>query len=137
MKKVQITKFQASDGRQFNTETECQLYEDQVLYLKRIIAFMGESVGDCEFQNGEGYIQHDIEKIKQARKEFTILANHKHGTSYGFGFIGRVLDDSGDDLFYSAWGRLSCVDANGREWGQAFYANNPTEGKQVEYHSHA
>ena len=30
-----------------------------------------------------------------------------------------------------AWGRIACIDKQFREWGQQYFANNPSEGKQV------
>ncbi len=117
----------------------------------------------CSFANGEGYIQRNLGKVNRAKIELTKLGNEyflqqsidyinsdkwinysgktreqaikdrKAENPYSFDFIGRVMDDSGNKILYSSWTRLICIDNKGREWGQPYYAFNPTKGKQIEF----
>lgn len=40
-------------------------------------------------------------------------------------WVGRLIDDACPRPVKSAWFRFQCIDKQGREWGQPFYANNP------------
>lgn len=78
---------------------------------------------DTSFLNGEGYILQDPDIIEEIRKYFI----DKYGSFY---VAGRTLDDSGSVL-YRVFMRVFTVDKQYREWGQPFYANNPSQGKQI------
>lgn len=100
--------------------------------MARIESELPEAIDTTSFANGGGYIQHDPEKVKQAKENLLVYSNRRFKTNYGFDFIGRVMQDSGLIVMYNLWHRLSCVDKYGREWGQPYYAIHPKEGKQVQ-----
>lgn len=88
------------------------------------------------FANGAGYIQHSAEVVNKCQREFLNFCYEVTGNSifnekivHRQGIVGRYLDDGGSDL-YKHWHRFVCIDENNREWGQPFFALNPTKGKQ-------
>lgn len=46
--------------------------------------------------------------------------------AHPFSIIGRILDDMGGPL-NAAWGRLMCIDEQGREWPQPYFALHPED----------
>jgi hypothetical protein len=127
-----ITKYQAEDGKVFNTEKECLDYEKIIAKVDAIMKPFGKRPDSCNFTNGSGFLQHNDSDVSKAKRQITDLGNDIFKCNANFGFIGRYFDDSGYDCLYSAWGRLSAVDNKSREWGQSYYANNPDSGKQVQ-----
>jgi hypothetical protein len=130
----QIIQYKAYDGTMFSDESKCTTYEQQCLQIDDIMKFMGQKPKDnsCIFANGGGYIPHNMEKVKAARTTLmelgmAILDIKKAPGEY---MIGRHFDDSNNKALYSAWSRLWCCDEQGREWGQSYFAHNPTKGTQ-------
>lgn len=132
----------AEDGRRFDDKEKCQKYDKALIEIKEIMSLLvpKEKYDDknCDFSNGEGYIQQDKKIIDEvvSRLCYAIERYHKFSEwagwkpEYGLGgMLGRYLDD-GDSPFYRAWCRWACIDKSGREWGQPYYALHPEEGKQ-------
>ncbi len=124
-----ITKYEAKDGKVFNTEKECLEYEAIIEKVDAIMKPFGKRPDDINFSNGGGYLQHDIFDVSRAKKEITDFGNKLLKTNSDFYFIGRYFE--GYDCLYDAWGRLSAIDGKQREWGQTYYALNPNKGKQI------
>ncbi|MBK7362633.1 MAG: hypothetical protein IPJ01_10095 [Micavibrio sp.] len=127
-----ITKYEAIDGKVFNTEKECLEYEKIIEKVDVIMKPFDKRPKGTNFTNGGGYLQHDTNEVNKAKKQITELGNDIFKCNADFGFIGRYFDDSGYDCLYSAWGRLSNTDSKGREWGQGYFAVNPEKGKQIQ-----
>lgn len=129
-----INRFEAEDGSVFNTEKECENYEELCKKVDKIMLMFPVLPKDnsCEFANGGGYIQHERSVVEKAKEEITALGNKlfKISPPASFGWIGRYFDDSGKTCLYSAWGRLSNIDNKFREWGQGYFAINPDKGVQ-------
>jgi len=129
-----IKQYRSLDGRVFGTQEACLAQDKIVLRVKEIMIGLQDlpKEDSCRFANGEGYIQQDKKIVDKARIELTEYSNTvfdiKHKAS--FGWIGRYFDDSGNSTLYHAWGRLSHIDHLYREWGQGYYAVNPTAGVQ-------
>lgn len=132
-----ISKYQALDGKIFDTEEKCLTYDKLVKQVKKIMINLQDLPKDdsCRFANGGGYIQQKKSIIDKARIEITDLGNtfFKQKEKWHFNSIGRLFDDSGYDCLYSAWGRLSHIDYKYREWGQGYYAVNPDKGVQAPF----
>jgi hypothetical protein len=127
-----ITKYEAFDGKVFNTEKECLDYEKIIEKVDEIMKPFGKRPDNSNFTNGSGFLQHEKSDVEKAKSELLRLGNEIFKCSTNFGFIGRYFDDSGYDCLYRAWGRLSSIDNKSREWGQTYYALNPNEGKQIQ-----
>lgn len=132
-----ISKYQAKDGKTFNTEEECIKYEKLCKKVDKIMRFVVSipEEDSCRFANGGGYVQQNKSIIDKARIELTSLGNtfFKQKDKWSFPAIGRLFDDSGYTCLYHAWGRLSHVDSKYREWGQGYYAINPDKGVQAPF----
>jgi len=135
-----ITKFKAIDGTEFTSETECLKYELLIKRVDEIMALLPPTPKDdgCSFANGEGYVKHEKQTLRKVQvrlleicKEYidhkwiqqTIDDENVHPS-----YVGRLLGDYGIRPLEKAWYRFSCVDKQGREWGQPYFANNPEKG---------
>jgi hypothetical protein len=124
-----IIRYQAEDGKIFETEIACLEYEKILEKIKTIMEPLGDyDVFPSAFGNGDIFLQHDINVVKrinslllQAVKDF-----HKWtDVEYRIGsFIGRYIDDS-NSPFKTAYFRLNNIDEKGREWGQLYFKINP------------
>lgn len=127
-----IKLYQTEDGRTFPTTLLAEAHEDLLEHVTRFISQLKAKPDSIEFDNGEGYIQHDpvtAEKLKVAFQEFSNLYLGKKVT---FGILGRYLQDM-DSPLYSVYCRFSCMDSLYREWGQPYFALNPDKGSQLEF----
>lgn len=141
-----ITKFQASDGREFTTEFDCINYEVRITNANEILSLIPPlpKLPDCSFENGAGYLQHDPITftefklaILRAIRPYFPEGNFKKwvddtisGKAHA-SWVGRLLDED-DRLrpYKDLWSRVYCTDSNFREWGQPYYALNPDTGTQ-------
>lgn len=132
-----ITKYKAEDGSVFNSEYDCMQYERLCLMVNEFMQELNPlpKENGCNFANGGGYIQQKKRPVERAKKEIVDLGKRwlasKH--NWSFNSIGRLFDDSGVKCLYHAWGRLSNIDTQYREWGQGYYAINPHKGVQKPY----
>ena len=99
---------------------------------------------DCSFSNGEGYIQHDKDILLGVRKallEYCIEYYKGYSVSkwiqacidddsFDIGYVARVLDGSPRHI-NSALYRFMSIDDSNREWGQPYFARNPSEGTLI------
>lgn len=141
-KMQKIQKFKADDGAEFNTEAECAAYEALCAEIDEVMATLPARPDDsgCHFSNGYGYLQHDAETLERAR--VSILKIGKRFISSPSSppwlqqtidnpdgchpsWAGRLIDEACPRPVGVAWYRFQCIDKQGREWGQPFYANNP------------
>lgn len=132
-----VIRYKATDGRIFYSKKKCEEYEIVLQKIETIMKGLKPKPVDnnCRFTNGGGYIQQNIKKVEKAKKELIALGMKffEEKDKWSFNAIGRLFCDSGYDCFYGAWMRLDCVDKFGREWGQPYYAANPTKGEQKEF----
>ncbi len=83
--------------------------------------------------NGKGWLQHDLEKVNQAKddileicredglgKSFEVF-NNPGRKCHALSIIGRILDDTGGPIA-TAWNRFCRIDEKGMEHQQPFYA---------------
>ena len=133
-----ITRYESWDGCVFDSEEECRKYEMLLLAVERIMEPLGKipKHKGCDFENGEGYLPHTVGDVIAAKAALVELGRHHlniKSTEVGFYNIGRYFDDNNVSCLYHAWSRLYCCDEKGREWGQAYFASHPNEGKQHIY----
>ena len=117
-----IIKYSAIDDVIFDTKNECIVYESQLALFTNLVNQLEDIDRDCDFSNGDGYIQQESKTVIRLRQEMMVYAK-------ACGLIcPRELHDSQIGGLHSLYYRLSCVDENWREWGQKYYAINPSEG---------
>lgn len=135
-----ITKYQAKNGIEFDTEAECIEHEALIDECERIMSVLKPrpAVSGCDFENGlMGYIQQDESVFLAVKNSLLDIAtrysNHlwitetRVDASVHPSYVGRLLDDFGHRLrpLQSAWARISNTDSKYREWGQGCFRNNP------------
>ena len=142
----QITMFEASDGRKFNTEKECLTYETTVMTINQIMARLpARPDNGSRFVNGKGYIQHNKAVFLRAQRALVHLldASLAEDSTYerhisaalaseipvGLCFIGRLIDDMGPAPLRTAWNRILCTNSRFREYGQPYYALHPEKAE--------
>lgn len=136
-----IHKFKADDGSEFNTATACVEYEALCAEVAEIMSTLPAPPIDdgCRFSNGDGYLQHEAATLERARVSILKIAQRfikeppwlqqtiDDPAAYHPSWAGRLIDDCCPRPVKSAWYRFMCIDKQGREWGQPYYANNPEE----------
>lgn len=134
----EITLYQARDGHRFDKRSDCANHEwllDKIDALSVLLPAIPEG---CDFLNGKGYLQHNPEKLEKYRLGLLDLIEKKIDHSWVKqtrdkkahpSYLARLLDESASPLG-NAWNRLLTIDKQGREWGQPYYAENPTQGQQ-------
>lgn len=142
MKEVKM--FQSDDGTLYKTETEARKNDTKTKEVDAICKLIGghEPVPCCGFTNGDGYFQLSSESVAKFDAEFEKLVRKyqpwiaedmdkaKAKISPTNGFVARCISDSDGAL----WGICSirmCIDSSFRRWGQPYYANNPSQAKNV------
>jgi hypothetical protein len=131
-----ITKFQAVDGRLFDNEADCVKYEETIAEIRDVMSTIKPVPNDCDFSNGDGFVQQDIPTVSKAMVRIVEIAGIEKKPEFindpfacRFGIIGRIIDDGGNRHLWGAWSRFMNMDHLGREWGQQFFARNPEQGK--------
>jgi hypothetical protein len=136
-----VTKYQADDGRLFDSESAAIEHEFYLSEIEGIEKALPPRPDDgCKFENGDGYLQHTQESVDAFKREILMLAARrlkdpklaewakKPQEVHGFSYVGRLLDDC-DRHLYGLWSRVMCMDEKNREWGQPYFALNPGTGK--------
>jgi len=142
-----VTRYEANDGAIFTTE-EAALKRDAIIeQVKEAMRLMPDLPKDenCDFANGDGYYQHDLKALESTRKmllevfksngfadNWAALKNvtYEQWQVHPSNFI-RMIDGSCSPL-EKAYYRLWNIDAQGREFGQPYYANNPEKANLFE-----
>lgn len=135
-----ITNYQAEDGSIWKTAKEAEDRDSLIASVNEIMQPLGERPSDTDFANGGGYIQHTIDVLVKAHAALAALYLQRNPDVHfnsgvheipASNFV-RWLDGTCAPLEI-AFTRLWCVDTLNREWGQVYFANHPTEGKQEEW----
>lgn len=115
----QITKYKTTDGLEFKSRECAEVWQRTIDCLEeveqRVLGDRPESTG---WYNGRlGYIQHHTD----ARDTVIRALKDAGATRDSRGAMGRLLS------------RAHCIDNQGREWGQQYYANHPDQASDTCY----
>jgi hypothetical protein len=125
-----VIKYKSIDGCIFDDEASCLKHESFVAHVTLIMRELVKNPGTTEFFNGRGYIQQEGRIVEKAKRELLALGREIYKEpNMSFGWMGRYCD--GNRPLYGAWCKLSNIDILNREWGQQYYANNPTKGELI------
>lgn len=139
----QIIKFKADDGTEFDSEMSCKEYEVICARVEAIVCELPPrpNLPHCHYENGGGYLQHDPVAFKQVRYRLLELANElsphhwfveaMNDENVHPSYPARLIGEMPYRALDKAWSRIYCTDKQFREWGQVYYAENPTKGHQV------
>lgn len=126
-----IVRFQSVDGSEWASKSDAAKRDAlcwQIDAAMRPLGAIPKAVKD-----GKGWLQHNLETVNKAKDAILkICRSEGFVKSYPafksrgrdchpFSIIGRILDDHGGPLS-EAWARFACIDAQGREHQQPFYA---------------
>lgn len=130
MKEIVKVQYQADDGTLFSSREQCANYELSSSKIDAIVSKLGTKPN----LNDEQYVQHSMSDVNYVRRELCLLANsvweHKwfiqtaedpFTHSY---WAGRLISEMDNPKLNAAWYRIMCIDSNGREWQQPYFANN-------------
>lgn len=134
-----VSRYIADDGSEFATAESCQKYE---LLCAKVSALMSllEPIPDlpsCSFANGAGYIKHNPAIAKQVKAGLLAAGNeimsHKLFLDADAhpSYAGRLIDDMSEKCLRNAWHRFMCMTPDFLEYGQPYFANHPSEAKDV------
>lgn len=134
-----VTRFQAADGKVFDTEAACRAHEDLGLAILEAMAPMGK----YRFLQANEYRQHTEEAFLQAKRNLLAIVRKQWSverlpvllnpddTIHPQSVVGRVLSDNPGPL-YDAWYRLMCTGSDSfREFQQPYFVRNQHEVTQL------
>ncbi|MCK9279314.1 MAG: hypothetical protein M0P71_01730 [Melioribacteraceae bacterium] len=138
-----ITKYQAIDGSEWNTEEECNTREKMIEQVDNAMSLLKPIPKEL---NWEGYVQQSAEVVKECKRKLFNIVNQKdilgeaikwqikkYDTKfeevYSSWFCG-MLDENNAPL-YNAYNRLCNIDKENKEWNQPYYATNKSTRKDV------
>ena len=128
MKKIVI--YQCDDGTRFDSEKQAAEYDILLSKCNNINDAIGRKV-ELEYDQ---YVQHNAETVKKQWRVFcNIVAEYMpdyaqrakecgNGTRHR-SHIGRVISDYNIKCLYSLYFRFECIDEQGREYQQPYFAN--------------
>ena len=144
MKTETVTYYIADDGAKFTTEDGATAHEALTAEVAAILAPLAKRPTDTglQFENGHGHIPHDADVLRAVRGELAELGQRvcptfdswpafADGTCHP-SWPGRFVDDCGPSALREPIYRFMCIDGQGREWGQPYYAANPPSGADAE-----
>ena len=122
-----INIYEAVDGKRFNKEHECLLYEK---IANQVIEFTNKLDMNAKI-DGEGYIQHPIGTKEAVKTTLLRLSNHwfKENRDVLTYALGRYISDGEIKCLGRLMSIYQCIDTKERQWNQPYYANNPGTGK--------
>lgn len=135
-------KYVASDDAEFDLQKDCIDHEH---LLTRMEIIENEYLGGPQNKKvayNQGYYQHSKKNIKDAWIEVIELAKPLwkgfkalEGVSaekiHPMGLAGRIISDCNSPL-NKIWHRFMCIDEDGREWQQPYFAANKGTGTQIQ-----
>lgn len=128
MKKTTI--YECNDGTRFDSEKQALEYDALLSKCNSINDVIGHKVG-LEYDQ---YVQRNAETVKKQWRVFcNIVAEYipdcaqiakecGNGTRHR-SHIGRVIDDYNIKCLYNLYYRFECIDEQGREYQQPYFAN--------------
>jgi hypothetical protein len=140
-----IIKYRADDGSEHDNEAQAIERDKLCAEVAEVMGLLPAKPNDtgCRFANGHGYIQHDPATALRVRHAILTIAarlcNHEliaqaiaDPVGVHASWPGRIISESCPHPVWVAWERFSCMDAQWREWGQPYYANNtPTDPERL------
>lgn len=133
-----VTRYKADDGSEHATPEAASQRDADVAFVRDATAPLGPAK---DLRSGAEYQQHRVSDVTAVKVRLLRRAAERdplfaqwiaRGKANGVSeadvhprsWAGRYFDDTGGPLAV-AWGRLSCIDAQGREWQQPYYVEHP------------
>ena len=137
----EVIKFEAFNGKIFDSKSECLQYENLLNEIKKAMGYLKPCGSHPGFNDGECYIQQNKTNIVKAMHKIVELSGIEKSPEFindafncRFGIIGRIICDSDNIPLWNAWQRFMCIDHLGREWVQPYYAKHPNfHAKEINF----
>ena len=133
----EVLKYQANDGKLFDSKDSCISHEEKLTQVSDIICQLEPKPDSCDFSNGSGYVQQYEDVFLKVRRELLELAkadtDHKwiqqsiDDRTVDPSWAGRIIGECCIDALYRAWNRFSCIDKDFKEWGQPYFTTHQNE----------
>lgn len=120
-----IIKYEAIDGKIFDSEKECIKYDK---IAEKVNEYLKDYEDPDNFNIGIGYIQHPKHTKNKFVYELLKLANEWWPKEKFVGFsyvLGRYIDDSHMRCLNHLMHRYMCMDDKDREFEQPYYVLHP------------
>lgn len=124
-----ITKYRAGDGSEWDTADDAEKRDRLNSEVASIEAMLGAGINSPDRRR-----QHNASVLSGAKQMTVLLCRrefpdqsvfqHEPSEIHPMSFAGRFLDDNGGPL-RRVWWRFQCIDEEGREYEQPYYAINP------------
>ena len=125
-----LIKYQAADGCLFDDQESAERRDKLCARLRELEDFLGPRVNGANLRR-----KHSPQTLRTFRERlvnicrelFPTEAVFKHDAQeiHPMSFAGRFIDDAGPRVLGMTWQRLACIDADGFEYEQPFFALNP------------
>lgn len=137
---MQVIRYVSTDNTEWDTQEKADKRDSMLEAISKAMLPLGPKIKDshCDFANGGGYVQHNPAAVLATKCALIELAKTECPDDFWSKYApeeihpmshaGRLLDGH---ILWEPWSRLARIDEYAREWGQAYYALNPREGKQV------
>lgn len=138
-----ITKYVANDGSEWNDPDKARKRDFLLDRIKEATSGLLKprpKDPGCHFANGGGYVQQEPAKVREYKLAVLRIAKDEFGETWPvdkwiaqvddvhpLGGVARILSENSRPLD-RAWWRICCIDPDGREWGQPYYANADGRG---------
>lgn len=142
-----ITQYQADDGSKWDSRSKCLARDEMISEVVQATLFLKPVPLTCGWN---GYVQHSRDSILSYKRALYKIANREgvlkyaidmqkndHGktdelliTQAHSSWFERFLDGDHGPLS-RAYGRLSRIDEQDREWNQPYFAMNPGTGEDI------
>ena len=133
----EIIMYKSLYGEIFKDKNACLAQDELYEKCKVIGSKLGPLPKDegCDFSNGKGFLRHSTAiQLRLVREIEDLALSMKIVEDSKLNFLGRILSDSSEyGPLRDLYSRLQCIDSQGREWGQMYFAINENKGEQVEY----
>lgn len=124
----QFTGFEVQ-GKRFDDIKEAEKYLLLCDLVDAAMEPLGKKKDDTDFYNGHGFVQHDPKVVAAARATINSIGRSVFKTCAHDNYLPRYADDSEIKCLSHAFFRLMCIAADGKEYGQIYYAEHPWEVK--------
>jgi hypothetical protein len=128
----------ANDGTRFDTEPEAIAHDALIVEVDGVMAPLGPKV---RIPHGQ-WVRRDAAVARTTQLALLRVAqrytDHKwlaqtietieRGEKCHPSWAARIIGECCPGPVYSAWCRLWCIDAEGREWDQPYFVEHPDEG---------
>jgi hypothetical protein len=140
-----VTMYRSTDGAVWPTQAQAEASEALCAAVNDAMSPLvpPTAAHEAAMRGGAAYVRHDPARLLEARAALLKVAAralpywaetrpelfNRPDVALSHNVLGRIISDcDGVKPLARAWGRLLCIDEEGREWEQPWYVEHPVEG---------